>query len=61
MTNAEKFEKVFGIKIDDNYPSDPCDIVERSICIDAKGCGDCPIHNFWVKEYKETKNERKEM
>lgn len=57
MTNAEKFEKVFGIKIDDTYPSDPCDIVDHNICVDANSCGDCPVHNFWEKEYKEIKDD----
>jgi len=52
MTNAEKFEKVFGIKIDDICPSDPCDIIDHNICINANGCVDCPVHNFWEKEYK---------
>lgn len=33
MTNAEKFEKVFGIKIKDTCPADPCEIVDRNICV----------------------------
>ena len=57
MTNAEKFEKVFGIKVNDTYSSDPCDIVDPSICINANSCGTCPVCNFWEKEYKEKNNE----
>ncbi len=53
MTNAEKFEKVFGIKIDD-YPSDICDIADHKYCIDANNCHECTIFKFWSKEYVET-------
>ena len=55
MTNAEKFEKVFGIKID-VYPADLCDIVDHDICVNANSCDDCPVYHFWEKEYKETKD-----
>ena len=49
MTNAEKFEEVFGFKVDE-YPGDPCDIVDHEICV-SNGCDDCPIRAFWGKEY----------
>ena len=55
MTNAEKFEKVFGLKIDENYPSDPCDMVDHDICVNADGCHNCPVYKFWEKEYIEEK------
>lgn len=60
MTNAEKFEKVFKIKIDDDFcPPDPCFIVDHNICDNANSCGDCPVHNFWEKEYKVTVRRKK--
>ena len=52
MTNAEKFEEVFGIKIAKNYPADICDSVDPNICIE-NDCSDCPIFGFWNQEYKE--------
>ena len=56
MTNAEKFKEVFGIAIDDFYPVDPCDMVDHNICIEqTKGCNRCPLHNFWKKRYKKSK------
>lgn len=51
MTNAEKFEEVFGIKIDDDYPADPCDIFDHTICTDSY-CEYCLAHNFWKKKYE---------
>ena len=57
MTNREKFKDVFGLEIDENYPSDPCDIVDHKICIDADDCSSCPAFHFWDKAYKESRNE----
>lgn len=52
MTNAEKFEEVFGVKIDE-YPSDACDIFDHSICIDHGSCTmACPAYKFWSRKYK---------
>ena len=59
MTNAEKFEEVFGIKIDE-YPGDVCDIADHQICIDASDCHHCPLHKFWDKRYKEKKAKKEE-
>ena len=55
MTNAEKFEQVFGIKID-GLASDLCDIVDHGICINNTSCNRCPLFHFWKKRYKEKKN-----
>ena len=49
MTNAEKFEEIYGFKVD-NYPLDPCGIVDHKVCISYE-CDDCPLYNFWEKEY----------
>lgn len=53
MTKAEKFEEVFGIKIDD-YPSDICDIAHHKYCNNANSCHDCVIFKFWKQEYVES-------
>lgn len=58
MTNAEKFEEVFGIKIDENYPADPCDIFDSNICTEASGCSKCIAYNFWGKRYRKPKEEK---
>lgn len=50
MTNAEKFEKVFGIKIDE-YPSDLCDIADHKYCKNCITCHDCELFKFWGREY----------
>lgn len=55
MTNAEKFEEVFGYKIDE-FAENPCGTVEYNICIDHN-CDNCPILGFWRKEYKEVKHD----
>lgn len=52
MTNAEKFEEVFGIKIDENYPEDICQSIDHNICVEHD-CSDCPAFKFWDQEYKE--------
>lgn len=52
MTNAEKFEEVFGIKIDEDYPADPCEIFHHSICIEHSCCTRCPAYNFWNRKFK---------
>ncbi len=59
MTNAEKFKEVFGIKIDENVPEDPCAMFDHNICIDHE-CGDCPACHFWEKEYKLPESETKD-
>ncbi len=58
MTNAEKFEEVFGIKIDE-FPAGICDIVDHSICIDAKSCVKCKLYHFWEKQYRK-KNKKED-
>ena len=50
MTNAEKFEEVFGIKIDE-YPDDLCSSADNKYCINSATCGDCVLFHFWDKEY----------
>ena len=54
MTNAEKFEEIFGIKIDDT-PDDICNIADHSYCINANDCHHCKLHNFWKKRYRKNK------
>lgn len=56
MTNAEKFEEVFGIKIDEDYPADICDSVDHDICL-VHDCPNCPIFKFWDREYKAERKE----
>lgn len=51
MTNAEKFEEVFGIKIDE-YAEDPCDIAYHDICVNHSCGKSCPLYHFWKKEYR---------
>ena len=50
MTNAEKFEEIFGLKIDDR-PDELCCIINHNICLE-NCCDTCPLSNFWNKEYK---------
>lgn len=50
MTNAEKFEEVFGIKIDE-YPDDPCSIADHKYCTNSNACTDCTLFHFWDKDY----------
>jgi hypothetical protein len=55
MTNAEKFEEVFGMKIDEDYPKGICQSIDHKICIEHN-CSDCPAFKFWDREYKEETN-----
>lgn len=50
MTNAEKFEEVFGIKIDE-YPDELCSIANDKYCTNSNACTDCTLFHFWSKEY----------
>ena len=55
MTNLEKFEEVFGIKLDPYEAKNikfPCDAAHIDFC-DKHICADCPAKDFWRKEYKE--------
>ena len=60
MTNAEKFEEVFGIKIDENFPSDPCDIFAHDICIEHRCNTRCSAYNFWDKKFKKASGKKEE-
>lgn len=51
MTNAEKFEEVFGLKIDE-FPDSICDILDHSICIEHDCNYGCPAYKFWDRKYK---------
>lgn len=55
MTNAEKFEEVFGIKIDEDYPASICQCVDTRICEGTNSCPEYPAFKFWEREYKEVK------
>ena len=59
MTNAEKFKEVFGLEIDD-FPADPCDIVDHNVCVDHD-CYNCPLHNFWTKDWRNSKYKTTEV
>lgn len=60
MTNAEKFEEFFGIKVDE-FAADPCDIADRStICGNTNGCAECELYHFWEKQYRKKNKEKKE-
>ena len=59
MTNLEKFEEVFGIKLDPvevQYTYFPCECVDADFCdkyeADCDELG-CPAQDFWTKEYVE--------
>lgn len=60
MTNAEKFEEVFGIKIEENHPADPCDIFDHNCCINHCCNVRCPAYHFWNKEFKKKPEESEE-
>lgn len=45
MTNAEKFEEVFGFKPNSNL----CYMPEDVKCPQNTDCDDCP-HNLWLNE-----------
>lgn len=47
MTNAEKFQEVFGFPPGDNRKC----IVPMAICNDFDTCRKCPFLNWWDKEY----------
>ena len=49
MTNAEKFEEVFGFKPDIHRHC----VVPMSVCEKMPNCRTCPFYAFWDKEYKE--------
>ena len=55
MTNAEKFEEVFGIKIDEDYPANICGCVDPKICTNHICVDECPAFKFWEREYKDDK------
>lgn len=48
MTNAEKFEEVFGFPPHSNARC----IAPKEICDEEEGCKTCPFRNWWNKEYK---------
>ena len=52
MTNAEKFEEVFGIKIDENHPDNPCGIFHHFVCVEHECNMKCPAYKFWERKYK---------
>ena len=55
MTNLEKFEEVFGIKLDPYEAKNadfPCSCAHIDFC-DKHICDDCPTKKFWNKEYVE--------
>lgn len=58
MTNAEKFEEIFGIKINEELVN-MCNIVDRQICVDASDCNHCPSHKFWEKQYRKRNLKRR--
>ena len=67
MTNAEKFEEVFGIKIDE-LAEDPCYIADDNYCacnplttFTKKHCGDCELNHFWSKEYTKNGEDREDV
>lgn len=50
MTNAEKFEQVFGF-----YPDIHICVIGDDSCPrkeDEYSCEDCPYIGFWMKEYE---------
>lgn len=60
MTNAEKFEEVFGIKIEEHLRyrlRDLCKLISNKPCADIS-CEDCPAFRFWEREYKEEQNDQ---
>lgn len=59
MTNQEKFEMVFGVKVD-IYPVNACHIFGDAYCDDHICNESCPAFKFWEKKYeeKEEKDEK---
>jgi len=59
MTNLEKFEEVFGIKLnpyDAQHTDFPCECAHNDFCdkYQCDGSGvECPATKFWDKEYVE--------
>lgn len=55
MTNAEKFEEVFGLKID-NFEKIKnlklCELVDTKDICKAHRCDNCKLSNFWNKQYR---------
>ena len=58
MTNGEKFEEIFGLKIS-CVPDNPCSIVSEDYCIDSS-CDKCKLNNFWNKQYRKPKKKENE-
>lgn len=56
MTNLEKFEQTYGMKVDD-MPDDICGIITHEICIEHNCNNKCPAYDFWNREYKNQKEE----
>ena len=56
MTNAEKFEEVFGHKLNPNYFKKwSCAIFNTNPCKKYDyDCNKCPLLDFWNKECKES-------
>lgn len=58
MTNAEKFEEVFGMNID-NFEKDHslriCNLVDRRKICTGHRCNNCRLKNFWNKLYRNKK------
>ena len=56
MTNAEKFEEVFGIELDlitmDEMNISICDMICHDFCANFS-CNRCPVEDFWRQEYAE--------
>lgn len=48
MTNKEKFEEVFGIKLKE-HPLSICHSTSLTMC--NSECDKCPSHGFWEREY----------
>lgn len=60
MTNAEKFEEVFGHKLNPNYFKKwSCAIFNTNPCKKYDfDCNKCPLFYFWDKEYKAESEEQ---
>jgi hypothetical protein len=53
MTNAEKYQEVFGFPPDTgNCPTDDCKVCPCSQ-MKIKGIYECMTYDWWNKEYKE--------
>lgn len=50
MTNAEKFEEVFGFPVEPLRGGNGC---TYSSCDHYVDCKNCPKYDFWNQEYKE--------